>query len=251
MLSVLIVDDEPLALAHLRRLLTGQGVREIHEAETAARALQLAEDSHPDLLMVDIQMPGLDGMQIATALTQMDSAPLVVFVTGYSDYAIEAFEHGAIDYLLKPVSSDRLAKTLVRSQERLADRHLREQARHRVVEETQILTRLPIRTESAVRLIRVDQIVSATAREKRVFVLTRDGEFRTYYTLSQLEKLLPEPFLRVHDSHLVNLDMVKELLLLGNHAYEICLLDDSHVPVGRTRYAELQRRLGLKFPAQP
>jgi YesN/AraC family two-component response regulator len=88
MLRVLIVDDEPLSLAHLHRLLTGQGVREIHEAETAAEALQLAEDSHPDLLMADIQMPGLDGMQLATALMQMEPAPLVVFVTGYSDYAI-------------------------------------------------------------------------------------------------------------------------------------------------------------------
>jgi DNA-binding LytR/AlgR family response regulator len=108
------------------------------------------------------------------------------------------------------------------------------------------LQRLPIRTDYAVRLIRVEELLCAVAREKRVLVRTKQGEYRTYYTLTQLESLLPsDRFLRIHDSCIVNLDTVEELLFLGNHAYMVRLSNDQQLPVGRRRYAELQRRLGL------
>jgi DNA-binding LytR/AlgR family response regulator len=246
----LIVDDEPLARSHLRRLLQGQGVDVIGEAETAALALQLAEDLHPDLFLIDIQMPGLTGLQMAGALLQLDPTPLIVFVTGYSEHAVAAFEHGALDYLVKPVAADRLAKTLVRARERLADAHSRKAAEQRMMEgvaEAPPLRRLPVRLDYAVRLLRMEEILCAVAREKRVYVRTQEGEHRTYYTLTQLESLLPrEQFLRIHDSCLVNLERVDELIFLGNHAYEVRLTNSQRLPVGRTRYAELQRRLGLE-----
>lgn len=249
MITALIVDDEPLARVHLRRLLEGQGIQVVGEAENAADALQQAEDLRPDLLLLDIQMPGLTGMQMASALLHLDAAPLLIFVTGYSEYAVSAFEHDALDYLVKPVSPDRLAKTLVRARERLADKQIRQQVRQRIAQraaKSPPLRRLPVRTDYAVRLIRVEEIVCAVARDKRVFVRTSEGEHRTYYTLKQLETLLPtDRFLRIHDSCLINLDAVEELLFLGNHAYEVRLSNNQNLPVGRTRYAELQRRLGL------
>jgi DNA-binding LytR/AlgR family response regulator len=249
-MTALIVDDEPLARSHLRRLLEAQGVDVIGDAETAAQALQLAEDLRPDLFLVDIQMPGLTGLQMAGALLHLDPAPLIVFVTGYSEHAVAAFEHGALDYLVKPVAADRLAKTLVRARERLADAQARRAAEQRVIEqmaEAPPLRRLPVRLDYAVRLLRIEEIVCAVAREKRVYVRTQDGEHRTYYTLTQLETLLPrENFLRIHDSCLVNLERVEELIFLGNHAYEVRLTNNQRLPVGRTRYAELQRRLGLE-----
>jgi DNA-binding LytR/AlgR family response regulator len=249
-MTALIVDDEPLARSHLRRLMDAQGVEVVGDAETAAQALQLAEDLHPDLFMVDIQMPGLTGLQMAGALLQMDPVPLIVFVTGYSEHALAAFEAGALDYLVKPVAADRLAKTLARARERLADAQNRRAAEHRVqqqVAEAPPLRRLPVRLDYAVRLLRIEEIVCAVAREKRVYVRTQDGEHRTYYTLTQLESLLPrEQFLRIHDSCLVNLERVEELIFLGNHAYEVRLTNNQRLPVGRTRYSELQRRLGLE-----
>jgi DNA-binding LytR/AlgR family response regulator len=230
-------------------VLQSSGVKDIQQAQTAVDALQLAEDFKPDLIMLDIQMPGLSGMQIARALTEMDTTPILVFVTGFSEHALAAFEHDAIDYLVKPVSPERLAKTLVRVQERIADRRLREESKQRMVQFTdkaQTLKRLPVRTDYAVRLIRIEQIICASARDKRVFVRTEDGEFRTYYTLRQLEELLPpDLFLRIHESHIVNLDMVEELIFLGNHAYEVRLVDGHLLSVGRSRYSELQQRLGL------
>jgi DNA-binding LytR/AlgR family response regulator len=249
-MTALIVDDEPLARVHLRRLLDAQGVRVVGESENAARALEQAEDLRPDLLFLDIQMPGLSGMQMASALLHLDPAPLLIFVTGYSEHAVAAFEHDALDYLVKPVSAERLAKTLVRARERLADAQACREARQRISErvvEAPPLRRLPVRSDYVVHLLRVEEIMCAVAREKRVFVRTKASEFRTYYTLTQLEALLPrDQFLRIHDSCLVNLDQVEELLFLGNHAYEVRLSDDQRLPVGRTRYAELQRRLGLE-----
>jgi DNA-binding LytR/AlgR family response regulator len=253
-MTALIVDDEPLARAHLRRLLEAQGVQVVGEAENAARALEQAEELHPDLLLLDIQMPGLTGMQMASALLYLDPAPLLVFVTGYSEHAVAAFEHDALDYLVKPVSADRLAKTLVRARERLADLEARKAAREWISEraaEAPALRRLPVRADYVVHLVRVEEIVCAVAREKRVFVRTKKDEHRTYYTLTQLESLLPkDEFLRIHDSCIVNLDQVEELIFLGNHAYEVRLSDGHRLPVGRTRYAEVQRRLGLGSEAR-
>jgi two-component system, LytTR family, response regulator len=249
MLSALIVDDEPFARAHLRDLLECQGLTQIEEADSATRALQLAEDLRPDVIMLDIQMPGLNGMQLAGALAQMDPSPILVFVTGYSEYAVDAFDHDAVDYLVKPVSADRVAKALVRVQACLSDRFLRERAQQHLVSfagNAQVLKRLPVRVDYVVRLIRIEQILCAVAREKRVFVRTAEGEFRTYYRLTQLESLLPaESFLRIHDSCLVRLDAVEDLVFLGSHTREVRLSDGSLLPIGRTRYPELQRRLGL------
>ena len=120
-LTALIVDDEPLARAHLRRLLEAQHLSILGEAENVPEALQLTEDLRPDLLFLDIQMPGLSGMQAASALLHLAHAPLIIFVTGYSEHAVAAFEQDALDYLVKPVSPDRLTITLLRAKERLCD----------------------------------------------------------------------------------------------------------------------------------
>ncbi|MBC8103217.1 MAG: response regulator transcription factor [Cytophagales bacterium] len=254
-LTAVIVDDEPLAREHLRRMLEEQRVAVVGEAEGAAQALQLAEDLRPHLLFLDIQMPGLTGLQFAEALQQSTSDALIIFVTGYSEYAAQAFEQAALDYLMKPVSPVRLAKTLVRARERLAvgtaarseiARRLTEQ----ILREPARLQRLPIRKDYAVLLVRVEEIRCAIARDKRVLVRTEDGgEHRTYYTLTQLETLLPpERFLRIHDSAIVRIDAVEELLLLGNHSYAVRLSGKDQLPVGRARYALLQQRLGLSAP---
>ncbi len=277
-LTGLIVDDEPLARVHLSRLLKAQGVEIAGEADNVATGLQLAEDLHPDIVFLDIQMPGLTGMQMATALLHLDTPPLVVFVTGFSEYALDAFDRNALDYLVKPLSPDRLARTLARARERLAHRNAHSSRADTPVEEKAAagaeersdtdansplpsalpenhrpegsvpapLRRLPIRENYAVRLVRVEEIVCAIAREKRVFVRTSGGEYRTYYTLTQLETLLPpDLFLRIHDSCLVRIEQVEEILFLGNHTYRVRLSDGEMLPVGRSRYPELQRRFGL------
>lgn len=262
-LTGLIVDDEPLARAHLGRLLKAQGVEIVGEADNVVTALQLAEDLQPELVFLDIQMPGLTGMQMATALMHLDTPPLVVFVTGYSEYALDAFDRNALDYLVKPLTPERLTQTLARARERLAGRRARSgtgeaagdsgapEAAEPRDSTPAPLRRLPIRENYSVRLVRVEEIVCAVAREKRVYVRTAAGEHRTYYTLTQLEALLPgDLFLRIHDSCLVQLEKVEEILFLGNHTYRVRLSDGELLPVGRSRYPELQRRLGLEAEAE-
>ena len=242
-MKALIVDDEPLARAYLRQLLEEQGVRVLGEAESAAQALQLNEDLQPELLFLDIQMPGLTGLQLAAALRQSCPRVLIVFVTGYSEHAVTAFEHAALDYLVKPVASARLIQTLARAQERLGS--IFEPESEPGLPLTQ-LKRLPIRQDYSVLLPRVEEVHSAVAQDKRVVVHLADGEYKTYYTLSQLERLLPaELFLRVHDSCILNLETVEELLYLGSHSYGVRLRGGQQLPVSRTRFALLQEKLGV------
>jgi len=251
-LTLLIADDEPLARSRLRRLLKPHPVQIVGEAENSAQTLRLTEDLRPDLLLLDIQMPGMSGMQVAETLLRLESAPLIIFVTGFSEYAVAAFEANALDYLLKPVTSERLALSLNRARTRLTDRQLRLEAQRQVQAEAEAappLRSLPVRGDYTVRFLPLNEILCAVAREKRVYVQTREGEFRAYHTLTRLETLLPpEDFLRIHDSALVHLSSIAELLSLGDHAYEVRLVNGRRLRVGRTRYAELQRRLGPSHP---
>lgn len=243
-MRALIVDDEPLARAYLRQLLEEQEVIVVAEAESATQALLFNEELQPEILFLDIQMPGLTGLQLAAALRQSSPQVLLVFVTGYSEHALTAFEHAALDYLVKPVATARLAQTLARARERLSQ----PEQEARPAEELPLtpLKRLPIRQDYSVLLPRVEEIRYALAQEKRVVVQTSEGEYRTYYTLGQLERLLPaELFLRVHDSCIVNLERVEELLYLGNHAYGLRLSGGHQLPVSRTRFSLLQQRLGI------
>lgn len=253
-LRAIIVDDEPLARAHLRKMVEALGVEVVTEAQNALVAIQAAEDSRPDVMFVDVQMPEISGLQLAGTLIQLDEPPLIVFVTGYSEHALAAFDHDALDYLVKPVASGRLAKTLARVRLRLTDKSARDAAQARIGERIQEtpLKRLPVREQYSVRLVRVEDIYCATARNKRVYIHTTDSEYGTYYTLTQLEYLLPrEMFCRAHESSIVNLERIEQIHFLGNHSYSISLTNGLQIPVGRTRYAELQRRLGLDVNSLP
>jgi DNA-binding LytR/AlgR family response regulator len=247
--TALVVDDEALARAHLSKLLAAQGVHILGEAGDGSEALRLAEDLQPDLLFLDIQMPGLTGMQLAGALQFSSANSHIVFVTGYSEHALQAFDHGALDYLVKPIAAERLAKTLARVRALLASPQRRQdiaQAMPQTVAAGEPLQRLPIRTDYAVRLVRVEEIQWAKSQQKRVVIATKDGEFPTYYTLTQLESLLPaDQFFRIHDSCIVRLNLIEEILFLGNHTYGVLLTGGQELPVGRSRYAALQMKLGV------
>jgi two-component system LytT family response regulator len=248
-MTALIVDDEPLARVCLRRLLECQGLRVLGEAGDAAQALQLAQELRPDLLLLDVVMSGFTGLQLASALLNLGNPPLLIFVTAHLDYAASAFEQYAVDYLVKPVSAERLRRALGRAQVRLdmkaASREVRDPALARPATPPP-LRWLPLRSGYSVHLIRVEEVIYVRTCDRRLFVHTKDEEFRTYYTLKQLQELLPrDQFLRIHESCLVNLEKVEELLFLGNHTYEVRMIDEQRLPVGRSRYAELRRGLGL------
>ena len=247
-LQAIVVDDEELARAHLGKMLRDADIDVVAEGENGLEALTLTESLRPDILFLDIQMPDMTGMQAAAAIENLDDPPQVVFVTGYSEYAIEAFERQAFDYLIKPVAPDRLAKTLARA---LRAKTSENPSDKRVVPEEAAreltpLQRLPVRTDYSIKLIRLEEIECAFSRERKVYVRAGGIEHRTYYTLIQLETLLPsDEFMRIHSSALVRLSLIESVNFLGNHTYSVTLTGGSVLPVGRVFYPDLQIRLGI------
>jgi two-component system response regulator LytT len=240
-MKAIIIDDEPLARTYLRGILSEHDIDIVAEGATGVDALRLCEEHRPDIAFLDIEMPNLSGMQVVKALNQLSPNPLVVFVTGYSEHATTAFEFAAFDYLLKPVQPERLAITLVRANNALA----RLNGAH-PSSGSAVPARLPVRSDYAIKLIRIDEIKYALAKEKKVFLVTENTNQKTYYTLNQLEKLLPtDQFLRIHSSVIVKLAAIDEMNFLGNHSYSVKLRSGEVLPVGRTHFANLQKRLGV------
>jgi DNA-binding LytR/AlgR family response regulator len=241
-LTAVIVDDEPLARVWLGGALEAQGVQIVGEGESGVEALQLCEAKRPDALFVDIRMPDLTGMEAAAALGQLASPPKLVFVTGHAEHAADAFERAAFDYLLKPVGAERLATTLARLRRQKAASEPSRETRPSLG----IGQRLPVRTDYAIRLLRIEDIECALAHEKRVFIFAGSEELKSTYTLTQLEQILPpDLFMRIHASVIVHIDRIEQINFLGNHTYNARLAGGRLVPVGRSQYGELQRRLGL------
>jgi len=241
-LTCIVVDDEPLARAYLTRLLIAAGVTVAGEAGDATAALLLLQSTSPDVVFLDIEMPGMNGLEFASQLRQLTgSTAAVVFVTGYSEHAVDAFSQQATDYLLKPVSNERLLQCLVRIHNQ----------RSQSIDDNDI-QRLPVRGLSAILLVPIGDVVCITTREKKVFVRMKDGaEHRALQNLTQLEERLSRnKFIRIHGSYVVPTNHITELMHLGNHEYEVRLSDGRRAPVGRTRINDLKRTLGLDAPAR-
>jgi DNA-binding LytR/AlgR family response regulator len=241
-LTCVVVDDEPLARAYLNRLLLAAGVTVAGEAGDAASALPLVQSTSPDIVFLDIEMPGMNGLDFARQLReQPEINTAVVFVTGYSEHAVDAFSQQATDYLLKPVSNERLLQCLLRIHNQRTTR----------VDDPDI-QRLPVRGLSAILLVPISDIVCITSREKKVFVRMKDGtEHRALQNLTQLEeRLMRNKFIRIHGSYVVPTNHITEIMHLGNHDYEVRLSDGRRAPVGRTRINDLKRALGLDTPTR-
>jgi len=247
-LRAVVIDDEELGRAHLCKMLRDAEVDVVAEGENGIDALNLSESHNPDIVFLDIQMPDMTGMQAAAALENFDRPPRVAFVTGYSEYAIGAFELHAFDYLIKPVAPERLEKTLDRTRKSM------EAGKEPSIQDSSPtdahaiapLSRLPIRTDYSIKLLRFEEIDYAVSRDKKVYVRASGTEHRTYYSLLQLEGLLPPAeFMRLHLSALVRLSCIESVNFLGNHTYSITLSGGTVLPVGRTFYPALQARLGI------
>ncbi len=201
-MRILIVDDEPLARARLRGLLSDlPGVELAGEAGDGEAALRACERHRPDLVMLDIRMPGMDGMEVARRLAALPAPPLVVFCTAYDGHALSAFETAAIDYLVKPVRAERLAETLRRARARLGEAPAAASAR----------TQLRARLGGEIRLIPVADIRYLLAEEKYVVVHHANGEDVIEESLKSLEEEFGARFLRIHRNCLVARDALKAL----------------------------------------
>ncbi|ANI82215.1 two-component system response regulator BtsR [Kosakonia oryzae] len=239
MLKVLIVDDEPLARENLRILLQEESDIEIvGECGNAVEAIGAVHKLHPDVLFLDIQMPRISGLEMVGMLDP-GNRPYVVFLTAFDEYAVQAFEEHAFDYLLKPIEGRRLEKTLTRLRQ---ERSVQDVS---VLPENQeALKFIPCTGHSRIWLLQMDEVAFVSSRMSGVYVTSQEGkEGFTELTLRTLESRTP--LVRCHRQYLVNMAHLKEIRLEDNGQAELLLRDGLTVPVSRRYLKNLKEALGL------
>ena len=243
-LRVLAVDDEPAARARLRRLLDGLEVECVGEAANAVEALERIAELRPDVVLLDIAMPEVSGLDVARHLR--GGRPLVIFQTAHDEHAVAAFEHEAIDYLLKPIARDRLEAALARAAKRLLlgggapDAAAIERLQRAAPRSTVPPRRLLVRSGAGHRLLPIREIARFAADEGLARAVTAAATFLTDYTLAELEARLDPAFVRVSRSDLVNVDWIERIGSEGDGSATITLRDGCAVHVSRRRAAAVR-----------
>jgi two-component system LytT family response regulator len=250
-MRVLIVDDERPARDKMRRLLEQEpGITAIDEARDGFEALERLPAFAPDLLLLDIQMPEITGLEVAASLPS--PAPLVVFVTAYDEYAIRAFDANAIDYLLKPYDQPRLQRALQRVRERLGGAATTTSAPAVAVAAPPpplpAVTQLLIPERGGTRIVKVDQIQWIETADNYVVLHTADGEPLMRQTLAGLVDKLGPRFVRCHRRAAVQLDWIASVQTLDKGDGELLLRGGARVPCSRQYRAEVMERLQTPQP---
>ena len=263
-LRAVLVDDEQLARDELGYLL-GQvgGVEVIGEAGNGFEALAAIDRLQPDVVFLDVQMPGLTGFEVARRLLDKRATSHIIFVTAYDQHAIEAFEVNAVDYLLKPVDPARLEVALGRARrlvsfDRSMDRATEaggvstdqlEKIVQLVAERQSRRERLAIKVGERFLLVQADEIIYASLADDNITVVTpQHAGTSNYRTLDELQaRLDPSVFWRVHRSHLVNINKIKEIVPWFSRNYILRMKDAkaTEIPVSRTQTRRLREYLKL------
>lgn len=238
---VLIVDDEPPARERLRRLVSAlPGYQVCGEAGNGEEAMELATRDIPDIVLLDIRMPGKDGLEAAAHLNHLSPPPALIFCTAFDRYAIDAIRHQAGAYLLKPVRRSDLEEALERAARvnRLQEETLAAQPR----EEPEHLS---VRTHRGVELVDLNTLYYCMADSKYVTLVHQQGETLSDYTLKELESAYPDRFLRIHRNTLVNRHYVRALLREGAGRHQVALNDPSgtRLVVSRRHVPEVRQRV--------
>jgi two-component system, LytTR family, response regulator LytT len=264
-LRAVLVDDERLAREELGYLL-GQlgGVEVIGEADNGPGAVETVDRLQPDVVFLDVQMPGLTGFEVARRLLDHEAGAQIVFVTAFDQRAIEAFEVNAVDYLLKPVELARLDTAVQRARRRIAAERPSsapesgatalasdqlERILQLVSERQSRRERLAIKVGDRLLLVQADEIIHASLADETITVVTSQySGTSSYRTLDELHaRLDPSVFWRVHRSHLVNINKIKEIVPWFSRNYILRMKDEkaSEIPVSRTQTRRLREYLKI------
>jgi two-component system LytT family response regulator/two-component system response regulator LytT len=256
-LRAVVVDDEPLAREELGFLL-GQlgGVEVIGQAGNGLDAVSTIDRLQPDVVFLDVQMPGLTGFEVARRLLDNEAGAQIVFVTAFDQHAIEAFEVNAVDYVLKPVEARRLGTAIDRARKRIvADRGVRpgtpdmDRLLRLLGERDDRREQLAVKVGDRFLLIQTDDVVHASVQDDVITVETNSlSGTSNYRTLDELQaRLDPAVFWRVHRSHLVNIRKIKEIVPWFSRNYILKMKDTkgTEIPVSRTQTKRLREYLRL------
>jgi two-component system response regulator LytT len=258
-LRTVVVDDERLAREELCFLLQQLGgIEVVGQAGNGIEALQVIEEHQPDLVMLDVQMPGITGFEVARRVIEAGLDSQVVFVTAFDQYAIEAFDVNAVDYVLKPVEPARLTTAVDRvrrrlSTERTAQKPLSGEELDRLLqalsERQERREQLAIKVDERFLLVHTDEVVHASVEDEQIRVVTNSlSGTSNYRTLDELQaRLDPAVFWRVHRSHLVNINKIKEIVPWFSRNYILKMKDGkgTEIPVSRSQTRRLREYLKL------
>jgi len=242
---VLIADDEKPARQKLRLFLAKEpGFENVAEAGDGIEALRVIREMRPDLVLLDIQMPGLTGFEVIEAIGAADF-PYVIFTTAYDQHALKAFEVHAVDYLLKPFTQERFHTALEQFRTRRNPNEQLLEVLQTIYPTESYLSRILIRDGERVVPVRLDEVSRISAEEK--YVRLHAGK-RTYLYRTPLSALVgrldPRRFVRVHRSEILNVDFVAELQPWSHGDYVIVMKDGSKIPLSRTYREQVLKALG-------
>ena len=250
-LKLLIVDDEPLARERIREMLRADPQIEIiGDCSNGDDAIEVVKTSRPDLLLLDIQMPGTDGFGVLEALDPSE-IPCIIFITAYDQYAVKAFEVYALDYLLKPFDRERFSKAIERAKQHvfkernksLTDRVLA--ALNEIKNKPEYLERLVIRTKGHIFFIKTEEIDWLEAEGNYVRLHSGKESYLLRDAISSLETQLdPKKFLRIHRSAIVNINRIQELQPWFHGEYRVILQDGVQLTLSRSYRDKLNELVG-------
>ncbi|MFJ8245391.1 LytR/AlgR family response regulator transcription factor [Peribacillus asahii] len=243
MLRAYIVDDEPLARDELKYLLIrSKQVEVVGEADGLEQAIIDIPAQEPDLVFLDIELAEDNGLQLAKQLHALKKTPAIVFATAYDEYALEAFELNALDYLLKPFDEQRVHQMLdkITKLQKIGEQDIPPSSKVPINKTGKIA----ILVEERIILLDATSILFVESSEGKCMIKTKDDAFKVSEALVALEKKLQDSsFMRVHRSYIVNIHYISEIQPWFNSTYNLIMNDGSNVPVSRTYIKELKQLL--------
>jgi len=249
-LKALIIDDEEPARQELRYLLEQMNEIEIvGEGENAKDALKLLAAIDCSVVFLDIQMPGMSGIELGEVLKSLKKPPAIIFVTAYEEYALQAFEVDAVDYILKPFDSSRIEQAIKKVLSMQRSEGEENKAEEQVVRTVAALERIPLEYKGRTLLLAQDDIAYIYTQNEAVYVRTIDDkEYLARFTLKDLEqRLSSEKFFRTHRCYIVNLSRIKEITPYFSGTYTVTLdnKQKTEIPVSRNQARKLKKILGI------
>ncbi|MGH9326498.1 MAG: LytR/AlgR family response regulator transcription factor [Terriglobia bacterium] len=256
-ITALLVDDEEPARDELAYLLKAfPDIEVVGQGKNGIEAVSLIRELNPRLVFLDVQIPGADGFKVMKKLAEKKAAlPYFILVTAYDQYAVQAFEVNALDYLLKPIARSRLEQTLLKARRMIDTVEPADETIERLVEMLEKSRQVPQKSKLVVKsggrlhLVDSDEIIYASIEDGVISIVTRDFEGQSNFrTVEELQASLdPETFWRVHRSYLVNINRVKEVVPWFKSSFQLKMDDrkQTEIPVSRGQTRKLRERLNL------